>query len=657
MTTFKLVGEPLLSEDPTGRLRSRVATVFLHTKGLVTLPGIHATQRFAWIQALNDDRATCGEPPLTEAEIEVELDTSVDLLLDGNTVLIRPLPARMDLAFLADELLQTLVSKYNIHFLNTANESVRNALRYRGENWRMCPLPRSQEEIILLIADSRTAIQNAPVYYYNRAAGTRFLTCEAFRWFATMDEGPFRAQVEEVARFCVERNRLGYPEIDLFPPDSPFDRAALAVLNDPDCPDADLRIRHAALAAAYEAAVPPALRADKPEAAEWRKAMCGALLKQMHETVAADIVRGLSAEFYLQIEWLAGARIEDGELIFDSIFDEGHQSPEAPELRRVCDLRARGMIFNYVREFHEIEYVNIGRVSRSLSPRVASANRPTVYIAEVKHAHATEPVIRILRLQKWGIAEHLDEGKDLLQSILEAEEYTDYILDRRLGCQQLGMNLPSQTTARRISETYTGTNTRYHGKTYWLSYIERPYLCGWATDKIPPYAYQNLEFNRRLAALLGTAAATNLIVGRTRGDGVTTLFDSGDEVVLLGEDGLPRSLAVADHTGTFSNYLQSLQDLASAYAAPINRRVRLIPNAHAFAAAYLDAFVQEFVRIQGEYLLRKRAFDSLFRHRTRDEAGSFAYRWECVLKRLAEADPQALVPVIRAAMQLDERKD
>ncbi len=653
---YKRVGEPLLAQDPTGRLLSRVGTVFLRTPGLVTLPGIHAMQRLAWRDALSADRTACGEPPLSDAETDAEFDESVDLLFDDQTVLIRPDPSSMTLAFRADDFLQTLVSKRHVRFLNTANEAVRSALRRRGENWRMSPLPRTQEDLIALIADARNAIQNAPIYYYNRATGTRFLTCESFRWLATMADDAFRTQLEEIARFCTRRNRLGHPEIALFPPSCPFDRAAFAALADPARSCTDLRFQHAALAAAYEAAVPPTLRADEPEHAEWRKAMCAALVKQPNETVTDEIVCGLSAEFYLQIEWLPGARIEDGELIFDPVFDEYAAHPKDSDLANLCDLRARGMIFNYVREFREIEYVNIGRISRSLSHRTADARRPNVYIAEVKHLGADEPIIRILRLQKWGIAEHLDEGKELLQSILEAEEYTDYILDRRLGCQQLGMNLPPQIVSRRINETYTGTNARYRGQSYWITYLERPYLCGWASDKIPPHLYENPEFNRRLASLLGAAAATNLIIGRTRPDGTSMLFDDGDEVVLLGDDGLPQRLAVSDHTGTFSHYLPPLSTLADAYAKPINRRASLMPNAHEFASHYLDAFVQRFTHTREDYLRRKRAFDTLFSHRTRDVAGSFAYRWECILIRLAATQSEPLADVIHANVRIESQQ-
>ena len=62
--------------------------------------------------------------------------------------------------------------------------------------------------------------------------------------------------------------------------------------------------------------------------------------------------------------------------------------------------------------------------------------RRDVYIAQVKqrgiktksqdHPHAEA-----------GIREHFDDGMKLLDAIIRSEEYTEYILDRRLGCRQL----------------------------------------------------------------------------------------------------------------------------------------------------------------------------------------------------------------------------
>ena len=107
---MKILGEPIFAKNPDGSLKSRIGTIFFRTPGLVTQRGIHAMQRMAWIRSLNDARAAAGQPPLTEAEENTELADSADLLFTEDYVLIRPDPARMDLALKADEALQELVS-------------------------------------------------------------------------------------------------------------------------------------------------------------------------------------------------------------------------------------------------------------------------------------------------------------------------------------------------------------------------------------------------------------------------------------------------------------------------------------------------------------------------------------------------------------------
>jgi hypothetical protein len=78
----------------------------------------------------------------------------------------------------------------------------------------------------------------------------------------------------------------------------------------------------------------------------------------------------------------------------------------------------------------------------------------------------------------------------------------------------------------------------------------------------------------------------------------------------------------------------------------------VVPDPVRFATAYLEAFGIELNRIQQEYRKRKRGFDNLFRHRRRDEGGSFAYRWEQVLQRLNKSDPQALINVLSESIDL-----
>jgi len=649
---MKLLGEPIFARDATGRLKSRIGTVFLRTPGLVTLTGIHATQRLGWIKELNRERASAGQAKLTGEEIDAEITRSVDLLFDEQYVLIRPDPFAMDLAFEADELLQTLVSKRKIRFLNTQDERVHKALCTRGENWRMSRIPRSSEELNRLIATSRVAIGGMPIYFYNPSTGTRFLTLASFAWLETLPDDLFRAHLCEIAKYSAQRNRFGHPEVDVFPPGCPFSRQAFEALNAEGLPIEALRTAYQKLLDTFRQFVPASLQEETPENMDWRNIMCSALISQPNAAVIEEVVPGISPEFYMQIEWLPGARIENGELIFDSVYEEADAAPSDLELKALCDPRAKGVILNYLRECANIEFINIGRIGHSLSIRPQrAARRPNVYVVQVKEAGEPEPQFNILRFQKWCVSEHLDEGKDLLQSIMESADYTDYVLDRRLGCRQLGMNLPTKVTNGRISETYFGNHSTYHGTRCSVIYFERHYIRGYATDKLHVRRYIDLEFNRRLAKLLGDAAATNMVVGRAAID-KHTLFDDGDEVVVLDAQGLPDHLIVSDHTGTFVDYQSPLADRADAYAVPVNRRTPFMRNAAEFAELYLAAFQSRLAHTQQEYRRRKRAFDTLFTHQSADPAGNFAYRWQCVLRRLDVTDPQALTAAVRRHIEV-----
>jgi hypothetical protein len=649
---MKLFGDPIFSHDETGRLTSRVGTVFLRTPGLVTKTGIHAMQRLVWIDELNRERTAAGRPPLSQAEIGDEMTHSVDLLFNESLVLIRPDPNAMDLAFEADELLQTLVSKRNIRFLNIQNEGVRNALCRRGENWRMSHIPCSSEELNQLIAAARVAINASPIYFYNPSTGTRFLTLDSFAWIGSLPADRFREQLIEIVKYSAQRNRFGYPEIDIFPPNCAFTRQSFEALDAEGLKPAALRAAYRKLLDTFRRTVPESLQDEGTENIDWRNLMCSALTLQPNAVASEEIIPGISPEFYMQIEWLPGARIEEGELIFDSLFEEPDAPAGSADKSVVCDLRAKSVILNYLREFSNIEFINIGRISRSLSCRQQEMQRrASVYVVQVKEADKPTPTINIIRFQKWCISEHLDEGKNLVQSIMEAVDYTDYILDRRLGCRQLGMNLPAKVTTGRVRETYFGSNAEFRGTRCWVSYFERAYIKGCATDKLRPRRYTDPEFNRRLARFLGEAAAINMIVGRAYQD-KHVMFDDGDEVIVFDAQGLPDRLIVSDPTGTFTEYQRPLCEYAGAYADAVNRRAGSMPNAAEFAEIYLAAFRSRFERVQQEYLHRKRAFDNLFKHHPVDPAGSFAYRWQCVLTRLAATHAETLVAGIRSHIEI-----
>ena len=397
----------------------------------------------------------------------------------------------------------------------------------------------------------------------------------------------------------------------------------------------------------FRSAVHEAFRKDDCHNKAWCERILSTLFLEGNEAQSEQLLSGLSPEFFLQIEWLAGGRFEEGEFLLDPVFEEAAAAPQDAELQRLCDPRAKDIIFNIIRDYGGLEYINLGSVPESLSlDRPQKEGRRGVFLLEFRPEGEAVPLRRFLRLQKWGIWEHLDEPRDLLESIQLSDEYADYWLDRRLGCRQLGMNLCRRVLMRHLNEVYQGRNDRYRGSAIRSTYFDSEYVPGMATDKLPLDRYARPGYALKLAALLGRAAAASLIVGRCF-DGARAAFDDGDEVVREGDDGLPSEILVGDHSGSFTEYKLPLETSADHYARPVNLRETLVPNAREFAEAYLKAFREQFLHVQGDYRKRRPAFDHLFKHRKYDPAGSFAYRWECALRRLDETDLDKLLEAIR----------
>jgi hypothetical protein len=641
---IRLGPEPF-ARDAKGLLVSRIGTIFLRTPGFITTKGIHAMQRMAFIDELNRRREEQGEPPLTEAEVEAEIAESVDLLFDENFALIRPDPRNMPLALRGDEFLQQFVSKRKIRYLNIQNQLVRDALRTRGEAWRMAPVPRFEEEIRTMIENSRVGISGRPIYFYNHLTGTRFLTLGNFRSLGSFSDDELRLHLVEIAKNIVLRNRFANPEIDLLPrgalPSDAFSKYDFENLD-----ATALRLAYERLLTAFESSVHEVcLTRDDPDNPGWRKALTAVLVQKANETGVSAVIEGLSPEFFMQIEWLPGGRVVEGELFFDPVFAEADAHPEDEQLRRMCDHRARAILFNYLREYSQIEYVNIGRTRRSLSGRKGQGPRALVYIVEMKEKHRPQPQVKIIRIQRWTVASHLAEGKPLLQAMLEAEDYTDYVMDRRLGARQLGMHLPSSMIPRTFRETVCDRSGCCHH--VWTGYFERDYIAGCATDKIPENLYASDAFCQCFFRLLGQAAAPNLVVGRAAVESGKTIFDDGDEVVLMNALGLPERLVLSEPTGSFCNYRRAYTETIADYAKALNKRKHLIRNFESIARIYVNAFEDELTRIQRMYREHRAGFDTLFRDHQLDENGSMAYRWRCVLQRLDAVNAHALAVHLR----------
>ena len=58
---MKILGEKIFAKDESGRLLSRIGTMFFKTPGLVTARTVHAMQRMMWLDDINATRAAMDE--------------------------------------------------------------------------------------------------------------------------------------------------------------------------------------------------------------------------------------------------------------------------------------------------------------------------------------------------------------------------------------------------------------------------------------------------------------------------------------------------------------------------------------------------------------------------------------------------------------------
>jgi hypothetical protein len=650
---LQLIGPHPLARDPNGHQLTRIGTLFPEFRVLFTQPpGVHALQRLRFIEHLEAQRRAQSLPPLTAEDEEAVCARAVDLIFESDHLLIRPDPERIELAFAADDLLQSLVSKFQVRFLSVRDPRVRDAIKRRGEYWRLSFLPKTREGKKRLLFGSKVAIHGLPIYYYNRLTGTRWLTFDEFEHLGQANDATLALHLQEIADQSARQNQLGHPEIGFFATDlRRFGAGNFKGARFTELSSAHLRARFEELRASFRSAVHASFQRDDFQNRAWCERIISTLFLEGDEAQTEQIISGLSNEFFMQVEWLPGGRFEEGEFLLDPVFHDA-ASLNDPDVGRLCDLRAKEIILNFIRDYGDLEYINLGCIPESLSlDRPQREGRRGVYLAEFQVPNEPAPVRVFLRLQKWGVWQHLDEGKDMLTAIQESDEYTDYSLDRRLGCRQLGMNLCRRAVMRRLNEVYLGSNQRYHGEIIRTTYFERDYLAGIATDKLPAERYALRGYASAIAALLGHAAASSMIVGRSL-ENARPAFDDGDEVVLDGPDGLPKEILVADHSGAFTEYTLPLEKFAAEYARPVNRREKIVPDPLEFAQIYLEAFAAQFAHIQVDYRKRRRAFDHLFNHRKYDPGGSFAYRWECVLRRLDETDAEAVIAALRSHIRV-----
>jgi hypothetical protein len=631
----------------------RPATLLLGYKKLITWPGTHATQ----LMEFQNRFAPLGQAPRGDEGLEILSENAVTLSY-GNGFLEIPVHRNSpELVFQADKFLQERVPKYRIRFLSVSDPEFREKIRRRGELWRVTPRPAGEAAMREYNRASRTALRQGVIYYYNRFLGIRYLTYGDFAALEKLDDEALARQLAEIAEYLPLKNRKsGERELCLWPRETdelkrrftapPWDR-----LTGPELREACTRAREA-----FRELTDDALLHSEPEDEPWRTLMYHTLTREPQNRVELCQPGVLGPEFLYRIQWLPGARMENGECVLDPLFDR--QDDE--EAAALCDRSVRELILNQVREFTDIEFVNIGRIPEPLGPRARGEGRRDVFLMEIKRESRPRPNLRVIRFYKWGMREHLARGLPLDEAYYRALEYLEYSSNRRLGCRHLGLNLPARLSVHSIGETYQQPGNRYHGAHIWAFYAERDFIAGVPTHRLSAHRLQDPDYALRVADLMGGAAAANLVVARGiahesgsgRADEWEVLFDQGDEVIRHDESGIPTELVTCDHSGSFALYHLDLATVAPQYARPVNRLRDQLAQPRAFADRYVTAFQERLEQLQKKYRERNTAFGRLFSNLVRDPQGNFAERWHRVLEKLAGAHPRHLARLIRDAINL-----
>lgn len=626
-----LLGPDLFATDDEGKLLSPIASVFPKYHVLVVARGIHSTHVEIMREFL---KKRPPETPQKEpgAEEAVYQD-AVPLFIRDSHVLIRSDPRHMDRAFAADAMLQRLLPKDRIEFTGTHLDEVRASLRLRGESWRISPPPSSINEIVSYIHSSRVSVGTGTIYFHNVHSGTRFLTYEEFlkiRPFLRERQEEALARLREIVQLTHLINDQGVSESDFFLPagkgistDALEDLIFLLERKRPGLNIEELEGLFDRFAITFAQAAGPELSNDDEQDPVWRTTMFCRLC-DIDEKTVEEWTLGLSPEFHLNVRWLPGARISDGELLC-----EPNVEP-----------RVQSLITHFWETWEGVVSINVGRVETSQTDRDRTGEEREVFLVVLGLQEGREN-IRLLRMIKWDVMHRLKRGMPYNQAIVETIQYRDYIFDRLCAATRLEIPIPSFTEIR-LEEEVPGLAPIP------VFFFDREYFPGMVTDKIPSARYAQKGFIVCLSRLLGVAAAASLILGRASPRTGHSFFDDGDEVIQLDENGLPHCLIIVETTGSFTDWttpvIKMLPHCLLHLCGHLEKaRERGIQTEEILAAIdeFAGALIGEIGRIQ--QLLREQSFAlrSLFEDRV-PEPGGMRHRWEGVLNRIEATDIEDL---------------
>ena len=571
---------------------------------------------------------------IDEEEIEFELcKEAVSLLFRGMLILVRSDPADMERVFAADEILQSFCPKERIQFTGSHIPEVRRQLRHRGESWRVSPAPRSALEISSYVQASKVQVSTGMSLYYSAPSGGRFLTYDEFiriRPLLRHDPKEALARLEEILTLLQRVNSWGNRELSFFlPAGAKLDfkdlKQVVSLLEASSTAESAEQVETAfdRFASAFAQSAGSELMVEDYHNHVWRTTMFCRLFG-IDEEEMEEWALELSPEFHLNVKWLPGASVVGDELRFD------------PGAHR----RVLGLISHFWEKSSGLISINVGHIEESQTTRDISGEERDVYIVVITTRDGLDS-IRIVRLMKWDVVQHIRRGIPLDQAIAETIKYRDYILDRLNAATRLGFPILSYNEIR-LDEEVPGLGLLP------TIFFERHYIPGVVTDKIPISCYKNPNFITSLAALLGTVATFTLVLGRASPRTGKIFYDDGDELIQFNSSSIPVRLVIIDTTGSFTDWTTPL--------------LTLLPQCLARFRAHLDKAlesgvprqtIEDAVPVFAEalrdklYAIKETAFAPsskirfMFSART-PEQGGIRHRWEGILDRLEATDVEEL---------------
>ncbi len=686
-----------------------IIEVFPELEAIVMGKIPHGLLAFKMIEVIQESRKRNGLAEYGEKEEDGILNLGVSCVQfqqEGeNTVLVRM--DYLDRGFLADNQLQRLIPKKQIKFSHLKDKKVRDALKKRGECWRFNPQPHSDEEIKTFVENCRTEIRTGIPVYYNRETGERFLTYEDFfsRTKDCQDLGLLTKRIGEVLHLLKSYNKRGMKELR-FLTDNEDDSVDISTLekilelgNGWSAQKRMINLIKYILRPYFHQQVRKKIRnlTEKNYLVNWikkrRTTRVNKLIERFKdelETKVGFVLRNvdyenkfcvetvyerlrelipaeeedlkISPEFFLHIKWLPGR-------------DEEAENFDNREQKEIVG----GITREYRKRIGKLEYFNLGEVIEPRSERKGDSGMRGVYVVNIKQeslkqernqkdwikseVEATKEEIRVLRRKKWGIEYHLQQGKSWEEAKWLSDEYTSYVQKRLEAIKLLGILRP------RFSLITIEVKSEIRGKKKKIprDYVDRQYVQGVASNKIPKEYFANPDFVKDLSYQLGKAAAANMILGRRHHETGEILFDDGDEIVQFWNENDEkkrkiRRIVMADTTISFEDYERPITTQSRAYAEHL---VRIIDKAflkkindedlRTISQYYYQGIREEFNRLKTRYKSRK----DFLKHRFNNhrEKGGFGYRWKKVLERLEVTYVEGVIEAIKEEMINVARKD